>query len=692
MKDIFKQYKHLGAAMAAFGCLVALPLQAAEELAEYVVTASSKVQENTVDAPASVTVIDKEKLDKTPATDLYDYLRHEASISVVGLESGKSDISIRGMSGEHTLILVDGKRQNTRETMNRGTSGVMSSFIPPKSAIERIEVVRGPMSSLYGADAMGGVINIITRKTPQSWSGQTRLGFNSQQNSELGDSSNASIWLSGPVVADKLGISVSGNYSLRDEDKVYYPNSKNSGSGEIENQRMALKATFAPVENHSFDFEVGEEGFTNKATPDVSLPKRVTGRDWLKDYKTRSFYSLDHKGVYSFGNSYLAAYNEESEREVTTINGKWPQKAKISNTVFEGKISMALGINYLTLGAQSIKSTLSNIRSESRPPRGYGQNTNKVDNELNSVFIENEAALGDSLLLTVGVRLDDDERYGEHISPRGYGVYHVNDKLALRGGVGTGFKAPKLRQTTKAYCMSTGRGRAIMCGNPDLKPETSLSQEVGFNYQFNQASNMEFVVFNTDLEDSTVSFDTGKLDSKTGRLVVYEYGNVAKANIHGAELKLALNPSDTLAISTNYSYIKSERKSDGVQRFRDGSSLKGQPLDVTPEHKLGIRADYRPLSAVNTYLAVNYTGKQYWAGMRNRAMNLRTRPASTTADIGVSYKFNANFAADLAVLNIADHRVPVDDRPSRAPIGKRLDGNWLIDDGRRINVGITAQF
>src|SRR5690606_21121246 len=97
-------------------------------------------------------------------------------VSVVGGDPNSTDIVIRGMPGEYTLIMLDGRRQSTRETMNRGTGGVQANLIPPLAAIERIEVVRGPMSSLYGSDAMGGVVNIITRKVPERATASLTLG------------------------------------------------------------------------------------------------------------------------------------------------------------------------------------------------------------------------------------------------------------------------------------------------------------------------------------------------------------------------------------------------------------------------------------------------------------------------------------------------------------------------------------
>jgi outer membrane receptor for ferrienterochelin and colicins len=128
-----------------------------------VVVTASGFEQRIQDAPAPISVITREDLDKKFYRDLNDALVEVPGVIVTG-GGDRQDISLRGMGPKYTLILIDGKRQNSRETRtNSDSTGVEGGWTPPLSAIERIEVVRGPMSSLYGSDAMGGVINIITR-------------------------------------------------------------------------------------------------------------------------------------------------------------------------------------------------------------------------------------------------------------------------------------------------------------------------------------------------------------------------------------------------------------------------------------------------------------------------------------------------------------------------------------------------
>ncbi len=177
----------------------------APSLAPVVVTASQREQEIR-QAPASISVITREEIAAQPNATLEDVLRGVEGVTVVGSSPNDRDLSIRGMPGEYTLILVDGKRQGTRETMNRGTGGVQGNLIPPLSAIERIEVVRGPMSSLYGADAMGGVVNIITRKVPKTLGGEVTVGGVWHKNRDHGDSRNVDFWFGAPLRDDVIGL------------------------------------------------------------------------------------------------------------------------------------------------------------------------------------------------------------------------------------------------------------------------------------------------------------------------------------------------------------------------------------------------------------------------------------------------------------------------------------------------------
>ena len=157
-----------------------------------IVVSAAGFEQDIKNAPASISVVTKEDIEKKNATSIADLLADVPGIDVrngVGKTAGLN-VSMRGMKAEDTLILIDGRRQTTAtdNIMPNGFSEASTSFMPPLSAIERIEVIRGPMSTLYGSDAMGGVINIITKKVSDVWNGNVTVSGNVMDSSKEADS------------------------------------------------------------------------------------------------------------------------------------------------------------------------------------------------------------------------------------------------------------------------------------------------------------------------------------------------------------------------------------------------------------------------------------------------------------------------------------------------------------------------
>ncbi|MEF9966413.1 MAG: TonB-dependent receptor plug domain-containing protein, partial [Comamonas sp.] len=136
-------------AAAAQAADAAEPSASDKTLGTVVVTAAG-FEQDVSQAPASITVIPREKLEQGAYSNLHDALRDVPGVIMTPSDNNSNDISLRGMGANYTLILVDGKRMSTRETQTNGSTGTDQSWVPPLEAIERIEVVRGPMSSLYG--------------------------------------------------------------------------------------------------------------------------------------------------------------------------------------------------------------------------------------------------------------------------------------------------------------------------------------------------------------------------------------------------------------------------------------------------------------------------------------------------------------------------------------------------------------
>ena len=189
----------------------------AQQLSTIVVSAAGYEQKIT-DAPASISVITAEELQKKGVTSIADALTDVPGVDVRNGQgkTGGLNIQMRGLGQDYTLILIDGQRQNTSGTISpNGFGEFSSSFLPPLASIERIEVIKGPMSTLYGSDAMGGVINIITKKVGDSWSGNISVDRTVQENRNIGDSWKTSAAVNGPLIPDVLGLQLRGDFYQR---------------------------------------------------------------------------------------------------------------------------------------------------------------------------------------------------------------------------------------------------------------------------------------------------------------------------------------------------------------------------------------------------------------------------------------------------------------------------------------------
>lgn len=681
--NLFRRGSFIFAVSMALGTFAAH----AEETVEVkpVVVTATGYEQYIADAPASISVITKEDIAKVPASSVTDLLKSVEGVSITGSSPNDTDIVIRGMPGEYTLILVDGKRQNTRETMNRGTGGVQSNMIPPLEAIERIEVVRGPMSAVYGSEAMGGVINIITKKVPEKWSGSLTLGTVQPKDGDIGTTFNRQIWIGGPIVKDKVGFQLYGEMNDRNEDDVYYPGSATSGSNGKEDENITAKFTITPDSRNEINIEGGYDKLTYERTAGKSLADTASS---TKTEHTRKHWSVSHDGKYGKATTSLVLSQEIAELENWTDGTKSAVVPELTNSTLDAGLAYNFSNNTLRTGGQLMKAEIDGIGKQDSIS-GYPTNTDDVSIDSYALYLEDEYFVTDNLAITAGVRMDDDERYGSNWTPRIYTVYKLTDRWTLRGGVAMGFKAPTVRQTTEGYCMTTGGGTqqaGTLCGNPDLDPETSVTEEVGIRYDAPSGMNFGFTLYNNDLKDKVSSFSTGVTDPLVPSRYVYVYDNIDEVNMRGVEVSFNMPINKKLKFGANYTYTDSERK--GGEPAYDGSSLDGKPLDKTPEHMFNAQLDWKPVKSLSLYTRANVVSKQYWSAFRNGAMNSRTRPGAATYDIGGVYDLNRHIAFKLAVLNITDKKVEVDDRARTGG----LDGNWMVDEGLRVAADMTLRF
>ena len=624
------------------------------ELGQVTVTASGHAQQ-LEDAPASISVITREQIEQRYYQDATDALRDIPGVIITGGGSGDrgNDIVIRGMPSQYTLILVDGKRVSTRETRPNGSAGFEQDWLPPLQSIERIEVVRGPMSTLYGSDAIGGVINVITRKVVEEWGGAVQLDTIIQDDSRSGDIQQGNFSLSGPLLADTLGLQVYGRASSRQEDRFV------DGFEEKNLKNLNARLSFTPTDNQDFTLEAGQTKQDRRSLIGYSAP--ATGcrggcTDSDNEY-TREVLALSHTGRWDFGTTDSYVQREEAENLT--------REMKVTNTSAKTALVTPLGDHLLTVGA--------NFEKEELSDRTSNQISNRTDVDASkwALFAEDEWMLPGNVSVTGGVRLDDDENYGSHVSPRLYGVWGMAPRWTLKGGVSTGFRSPSLREITPDWGQ-VSRGGDVY-GNPDLEPETSVNKELGLYFNAGRDLQANVTVFHNDFKDKITRIACPPSvcpggPNQFGSDPTYRV-NVDEAVTRGVEAAVSTTLARTVDLTLSYTYTDSEQQS---------GEYEGEPLNQVPKHLASLQADWRVTSRLSPWLAVRYRGEESQPTTGPSSSSI-VAPSNTLVDAGLAFKLTPQATLNTGIYNIADKEIFQDEY-------------GYVEDGRRYWLGMRVSF
>ncbi len=635
------------------------------QLEKIVITASG-FEQDIKKAAASISVLTQEEINKKAYRDVTDALKDVPGVVVTGGGSS-SDISIRGMGSAYTVIMVDGKKVNTRSVRpNSDNSGIEQGWLPNIGAIERIEVIRGPMSGLYGSDAMGGVINIITKKNTNEWTGSIKLDTTLQENSKSGNIYQTNAYIAGPLIANLLSFKANGLYSQRDEDEIY------GGYSEQKIRAGGAALTLTPNDQHTFDLEYQRSIQNRDATVGKSISPIQTGRNppvnSLTDYY-RTEYSLTHRGTLGAVETHSYIQREENENPSRNMEA--------INTTFNTINKINFDRHSLSFGGMYLKEELEDKGNQLSI--GGSTPVSSLDRYSWALFAENAWNIVDDFTLTTSLRLDEDEKFGDHWSPKVYGVWGLNDNWVIKGGVSTGYKTPALRATVAEWGQATGGGQSkgVIVGNPDLKPEKSVNYEVSFNWDNLDNLNAGLTLFNSEFKDKITEVRTCQGEN-VGALECDWLGekfdfvslreNVDKASMRGAEVTFGWQALPNVNVSANYTFTDTEQKS-GIN--------KGKPLNEMPKHMFNTTADWEINDQFSSWGRVNYRSKT--SDYLSRTAMAKGKPAYTMVDVGLNYKPTQNIAVAAGVYNLFDKEIDKDTY------------NYVLD-GRRYNIGVTYSF
>ncbi|RAX55998.1 TonB-dependent receptor [Helicobacter sp. 10-6591] len=571
-----------------------------------VVTAGGIEQELEV-APASVSIVDPQEIQKRPVRDLAEALSNVPGVSIdngVGKTGGYS-ISIRGMPSDYTLILMDGRRVNADSSLfPNGFSQSITSFMPPLGAIKRIEVIRGPASTLYGSDAIGGVVNVITKDSFEKWSASVGVDYTLQEKKYFGDTKSFNLYTAGPLnQAKNWGLTLRGRIYDRDSVKSEDLKQVSLASGRQPRGLAdgALRNTIvglAPFTSynlgsrlswHSLDSVAGEakqrmylDVDYSRQTYDNSLGLLGTFNKFINPqyakaeagYAERMVFSrsnvvLAHKGSYVDSDGLFSTFKTDS---AITYNLTTNHDRFITNEVFKGGTKVRNGVaagdsrelenediildhkinTYLNL-SESFGANISlgarywYNRFNDKLFQVTGGKAKQIQH-IGALFGEGEFIGWDRVFLTLGARANFNSIFGSNISPRAYVAYKiVPDYLTLKGGVSTGYKSPALSQLVDGVANLTRQGTVPIYGDPNLKPESSTNYElsaISENDVFSFALTGFYSLFVNKITSTQRTSNGSQIGRHTcnAEMGCTMYVNVGQAVSYGLETSLDIKP------------------------------------------------------------------------------------------------------------------------------------------------------
>lgn len=632
-----------------------LPLFANEDkvLPEVKVVSATGFEQNIKDAPATLSVITKEALEKKNHKDIESMTKDIPSLFGTTPEAAnRRGISIRGFSPRFTKILVNGMPvpgDNAYKGLR--SVGGSYSFVPPASAISRIEVIRGPMSSLYGSDALGGVINIITDEFSNEFGANLGSSYKFARNKNISGELYNSLYLHSGLIDDVLSVSVYGKNLNKSEDKISYANR------EQKDRNFGTKLFFKPNENNDLILELARSDVKYKRTKGKTLS---TGTNSVASERIEGdMINLSHEA--RLDNILLQSYLSYGKLKETA-----QQNLTLKTLNFDTKGSYFTDNNAFTLGLNAKKEKL-----DEKATTADAANVKRYDY---SVYAEDDYRLIKDFILSTGIRYNYDENYGSHVSPRIYGIYNLNDFFALKGGVSTGYATPDIKQRTQDLALPFAGGRGAQLGRSSLKPETSVSYEFGGVYNNNEGFEMSLTGFYTSFKDM-LSYSPicsrGSVCRHKGKIYpngIWESINIGKAEIYGVELTNEWQVTNALRLNQSYVYTKSKQK--------DGSEV-GKSLNNYPLHTFKFGANYELNRWLNFWSQINYYGRT-----KNSFSYADDMRAYVIADLGINYNVTKNFSLNLSVYNLFNEFFTT--RSGRYDV--------LIVDGQKIELGFNLKF
>jgi vitamin B12 transporter len=542
-----------------------------DELDVVIITAT-RIETPEKEVGSSTTVVTKEEIEVKKNATVYEVLRDVPGLDVVqsGGPGGKTSIFIRGAKSEHTLVLIDGVEVS--DPIEPGKSYEFAHLTTDN--IERIEIIRGPQSTLYGSDAIGGVINIITKKGNNDPGAYFSIESGSYKTFKEKFGMN--------VGNDKYYGSFAASHTKTDGISSLEINGR-GGEEEDGYENFTASTRFGWEPNDTFNIDLNMRYADSESELDISGiddPNYVSTAEEFSGGARVSLTLLEGRWEQMFGYGYSRHEryydNDVDDNDpVSYIHSRF--EGSISNYNWQNNFYLDEN-NTLIIGMGS-----DHEEGKSKSEADWGNDEfDKKTARTDAYYLQHQINIA-GLSTVIGARRDTHNNFGTEDTWRAAMAYNIGQtNTKIKASYGTGFKAPSLYQLNVAFY-----------GNPDLDPEKSIGWDAGVEQSFLDGKMiLDVTYFNNEFEDF-IDYDFS----------TWRYENVEEAESEGVELSLSVRPLDSLYI--NGSFV--------TTRTRDHET--GKQLLRRPKEKWNVDVNYQFNEKGSINVGMNHVGRRLdWGG------------------------------------------------------------------------------
>jgi vitamin B12 transporter len=532
---------------------------------DQIIVTGARAPISATDVGSAVTVITRDEIESRQARYVSDLLRAVPGFAVShsGVLGSQTQVRVRGSEANHVLVLIDGVRANDPATGDEFRWEYLAA-----ANIERIEVVRGPQSALWGSDAIGGVVHIITRSNAgaKTVGGYFESGSNDTMNSALSGGFGGDNWSVGlgieRLATDGTNISRTGDE--RDDSEL------TSGT---------LNARFQLMESVAVNF--GARTIDAWSQFDA-VDFVVTGLPMDSDIATDSKQNYAQLGA-TLGmpdsrirHHLVTRYFDSDNRNI--VDGVEDSSSAADRTTLSYQADLGIGENLLSLALEHERTNF-----EQRGAVIWDDPNQDQEMDVTSAVVDFQVRAAENITWLLSARFDDYSDFDQALTGRVSVAWTVGEDTTLRTNIGTGQKTPTF---TERYGYFPGSFE----GNPNLKPERSTSYDVGIDQQLGDSLSVQLSVFHQDLEDEINGFYCGNPWPAPCTAINLD----GSSERSGAELGARWNATDRIGISATYTYTDSTDGDNAAElrRPRHAGSVQADVSILESRGRISLAADY----------------------------------------------------------------------------------------------------